>query len=648
MNNLNEVLENAYDIAFSKFDQQLVASLKTAEELLTEHKSSLSDEQLCKLYLTICTCKMKMDYPDDVMPMLLEAEKHAVAINNAQLLYRSLNVQANRLYRIGNFSDAVQKLLNLLAISPPLEQKISILSNLGIIYTFLGLFDKALECLFETLRLCEKTKNDNDYIRSCLNIGKCYFDMNSYEKSIEYFKVAQEMSISNPEDDCKMFLAVNMGLAYAHLSEFDKALELLNEAVVMEKNLEFVKKKGSLICDLGQVYERKGDYETALKLYSESLEAVRTTTNVILLVSVLNCKAGVLIKLSDHATAEELLLESFKITSETIMPTQREDCLRNLALLYQEMGMYQKALEYFTEFQNLNESVFSEKVKNSIIKYESDYLTEKLEHKAEIYRLHNVELVEKNAIISQNQKQLEQKQKQLETALAELSESNATKDKLFSIIAHDLRGPVSSLQTALQMILASDWSKDEQIEILSKLNEQTKYTFDLLENLLWWSQAQKEGFKLHCEVILLNPVMENIRAIYQSIAHSKQVDIDVKLEHNLFVYADKDALSLILRNLIGNAIKYSPFNSFVSISCAAKGEKVIIEVKDNGIGINPDIIQAIQNNIRIQSIPGTDSEKGIGLGLSLCYEFAHKMNGRIYLNDDCKEGTCFCVELPVK
>lgn len=648
MKDLNKDIESAYDIAFTKFDNQLVTSLKTAENILSEHRESLSTDQLCKLYLTICTCKMKMDYPDDVMPMLLEAEKLAVAVNDTQLLYRSLNVQANRLYRIGNFSDAVQKLLNLLAIAPPLEQKISLLSNLGIIYTFLGMFDKALECLFETLRLCEKTDNENDYIRTCLNIGKCYFDMNSYEKSIEYFHAAQKFSVSNPDDDCKMFLAVNLGLAYAHLSEFDKALERLNEAIEMEKNLEFVKKKGSLICDLGQVYERKGDFETALKLYSESLETVRTTSNIILLVSVLNCKAGVHIELGDYAIAEELLMEAHKITSETNLPTQREECFKNLATLYQKKEEYQKALEYYSDYHNLHESVFSEKVKNSIIKYESDYLTEKLEHKAEIYRLHNVELVEKNAIISQKQAQLEQKHTELEEALNDLSESNATKDKLFSIVAHDLRGPVSSLHTALQMILAGDFTKDEQVEMLNQLNEQTKNTYDLLENLLWWAQNQKEGVNLKPETISLNALINNIRAIYLVIAQNKKVNIELNLAENIDIRVDKDALSLILRNLVGNAIKFSPKQSSVIVSAYTTPEEVKIDVSDQGAGINPEIIKAIQNKNKIQSIPGTASEKGMGLGLSLCYEFAQKMDGKITLNSESATGTCFCLELPIK
>jgi len=647
MTEVIEAIEQIYQIAFTKFNKELVEALETARSILSLNKDKLTSEQLCKLYLTISTCQMKMDYPDDVMPMLIEAEKLAVKINNSQLIYRSLNVQANRLFRIGNLQEAVQKLLNIMVTTQSPENKISILSNLGIIYTSLGMFDKSLECLFETLRLCEKSNNNRDYLRSCLNIAKCYFDMGSFEKSIEYFNVVKQMNIEDQDDDIKMFLPVNLGLAYAHLSEFDKALDLLHTAIELEKQMEYVKKKGSLIYDLGQVYELMGDFEAALKLYDESLAAVHTTSNVILLVSVLNSKAGVLIKLKGYTIAEELLLKTLEISTESNIPTPKEACLRKLALLYEEKGMYQKALEYFNQYHIHNETFFNEKVKNSIIKYESDYLTEKLEHKAEIYRLHNVELVEKNEIISLKQEQLELKQKQLEEALTQLSESNATKDKLFSIVAHDLRSPVSSLQTALQMIIAGDFTEGEKTEMLTNLNEQTKNTFDLLENLLWWAQSQKEGFVLNLEPILISPIIEHIRSIYHIIAGSKGVDISINVEGNPIVYADKDALNLIIRNLIGNAIKYSHANTAVAISCRPNQEMVIIEVKDSGTGINPEIIKAVEQNIRIQSIPGTDSEKGMGLGLSLCYEFAQKMQGRILLDKSYTSGTCFRVELPI-
>ena len=640
MKEYSEAIERIYNIAFSKFDKELITALETADSTLAKHKSMLTPEQLCKLYLTIGICKIKMDYSDDFLPMLIGAEQQALKVKSKPLLIRSLNLQANHLMRTGFLQDSVQKLLYLLEIVETEESKISNLNNLGLVYTSLGLYDKSLEALFESLRICEKIDSNRGYIRSCVNIGICYFELNNFEKAVEYFNAARKISDNFPFDESKMYLTVNLGLAYAHLNEFELALDYLNKALEMEKTYQFVKEKGGLAYNIGYVFERKGDNDIALSHYKKALEIVRTTPNLLLLISVLNNKAGVHIKLGEFKVAEELLMESLKITTDSNLLPQKQECLQKLSMLFESTGQYKKALHYINEFQRLNIVILNDKVKNGVIKYESDYLSEKLEQKAEIFRLQNVDLVEKNTIISQ-------KQQQLEAALSELSESNATKDKLFSIVAHDLRGPVSSLQMALQLILAKDCTQEEQMSMLIQLNEQTKNTYMLLENLLWWSQIQREGFILHMEKAEINPIIDHILAIYKAIAHNKHVKLEVTLDKNMMLDVDKDALSLILRNLVGNAIKYSPPNTSVKISGHKTDKKVRIEIIDQGSGINPGIIASIRQNNRIQSIPGTDSEKGTGLGLSLCYEFAHKMNGSIILDKDYTEGTCFRLEFPI-
>lgn len=638
MKDYTENIDKAFHIAFTKFDTELVSAKDTAEAILSEYSNNLNPEQLCKLNLTICVCNEKMDSREDIMPLLIDTEKVASTIEDKSHLLCCLNLQAHRLRKTGHIQEAILKLRNVLELVTTEDKKIAILNNLGLAYSSFGMHDKALECLFETMRMSEK-QDTKVYLRSCVNVANCYFEMRNYEKSVEYFLVAQKISEDYPQDESHISLTVNLGLSYANLGKYNLAINLMEKAKLMEKNFQFFKNKGSLIYNIGYVYEKKGDYQDALKLYEEAFDISSESQNIMLLLSIYTRKAGLHIIMKDFAIAEELLLKAERITSENNMPSQRLDCLKQLANLYSAKNSNKKAFGYLNEYLRLNETVFNDKVKNSIIKYESDYLSEKLEQKAELYRLHNVELVEKNAIISQ-------KQSELEDALTELSESNATKDKLFSIIAHDLRGPVSSLQMSLQIILTTSCCKEDQDKLLHLLNEQTKFTYNLLENLLWWAQSQKEGMKLKPEVLHLNPLIDNIGAVYQTIAENKKVSLNIQLKDNLSGFADKDALELILRNLIGNAIKYSPPNTEVTITGEMKGKKVNIAVIDHGSGINPDIITAIEHNNKIQSIPGTDNEKGTGLGLSLCYEFALKMNGNINHCQDYSEGTCFCLELP--
>jgi signal transduction histidine kinase len=383
-----------------------------------------------------------------------------------------------------------------------------------------------------------------------------------------------------------------------------------------------------------------GNYDTALERYIEALEIVRNSSNPIILATVLNNMASVYIIQKEYAKAEETLLEVLELTTDHNLPAQKSECLQQLAHLHRDLQDYPRAFDYLSQYHDEHKSIFNDKVTNGIIKYEADYLNEKTKQKAEIYRLQYVELVEKNNIITK-------KSKQLETALSQLSESNATKDKLFSIVAHDLRGPVANLQMSLEAMLAEEFSHSEQELMLTLLNEQTKSTHDLLENLLWWSQAQKDTMKLHFDTVFVKPQVETIAAIYLSNTQKKGIRLELDLAEDIRVKADKDALALILRNLIGNAVKFSPLHSTVTITSQIIGSKMQLDVADNGSGINPQILKAIRNRTQIQSIPGTAGEKGMGLGLSLCYEFAHKMRGKLSVCKKRKKGTCFMLELPL-
>lgn len=640
MKNYVKALEQAHSIAFTKFNHELVEALETAQNILSNHRNKLSSAQLCSALLTIAVCKTKMDTPDDIMPILEEVEQIAISEGNLSTLVSCLNLQANRMSRTGHFPEAIQKLLYVLEVVQDPQKKKPFINNLGVTYNFVGMYDKALQYLFETLSICEAAGSNLNYMHTCINIGNCYYDQGNFEKSLEYFKAAQNLSSQFPDDSQTLSLPINLALTYARLGDFATAQELLDEAIKLDKLCEFTKNKGSLTYNIGYIHELMGNYETALERYTEALEIVRSTSNPIILTTVLNNMSSVYLAKKDYVKAEEILLEVMELTTEHNLPAQKKECLLQLSNLHRDLQDYPKAFDYLSQYHTVYKSIFNDKVTNGIIKYEADYLTEKTKQKAEIYRLQYVELVEKNAVITQ-------KTQQLETALAQLSESNATKDKLFSIVAHDLRGPVANLQMSLEAMLAEEFSPAEQELMLNLLNEQTKATHELLENLLWWSQAQKESMQLQIVSVHLNASVENIVAIYRTSMAKKGITLSLNLAEDIHVSADKDALSLILRNLIGNAVKFSPLHSTITVAAQILESKLKLDVIDRGSGISPKILKAIQNKAQIHSLPGTAGEKGMGLGLTLCFEFAHKLQGKLSLCKKYKSGTCFTLELPL-
>ena len=239
-------------------------------------------------------------------------------------------------------------------------------------------------------------------------------------------------------------------------------------------------------------------------------------------------------------------------------------------------------------------------------------------------------------------------EQQLQTQAEELKELNGMKDKLFSIIAHDLRGPFNAI-LGLSDILKENYREldDQAIESsLSAISEASRQAYTLLENLLIWSQSQTG--RLAFEPIILSAgaeIRECVRIIYV-LAEKKNIDIRIMVPDYLTLFADRNMFGTIMRNLIGNAVKFTPRNGRILVSARQGNGTTIVEVEDSGIGISPEKLQKIFRPDRDQIGQGTDREKGSGIGLILCKEFVERHQGKILVKSEPGKGSVFTVVLP--
>jgi signal transduction histidine kinase len=226
-----------------------------------------------------------------------------------------------------------------------------------------------------------------------------------------------------------------------------------------------------------------------------------------------------------------------------------------------------------------------------------------------------------------------------------LAKVNAEKDTLFSIISHDLRSPLDSIMGYLSLVSANQLEESEKNELEAELLQRTRYTSDMLHNLLSWAKAQMSGVTVNLSPVNLSDLVAEVTRNKFLVADKKGVAIECTVDRDLHVMADKDMLTIVIRNLINNAIKFTPQGGSVSINARPVAINIELEVKDNGIGIpdekHPEIFAQTTS-----STYGTDNEKGIGLGLRLCKGFVNYQNGSIYFSTKLGEGTTFFVALP--
>jgi signal transduction histidine kinase len=221
------------------------------------------------------------------------------------------------------------------------------------------------------------------------------------------------------------------------------------------------------------------------------------------------------------------------------------------------------------------------------------------------------------------------------------------KDKLFSIITHDLRSPLNSIQGYLEMLQQYDLPAEEKQQMENELLEFTKETSDMLFNTLTWAKSQMQGFEVNVQPMNIDEIINQTLAIQKTIASKKNIAIRYKALASAQAIGDKELFQVIIRNLVSNAIKFTPSNGEITIDTAMVGNECTVSVSDNGIGIPPEK-QATLFTLSSASTAGTDNEKGIGLGLTICKEFMDMQHGRIWIDSQVKTGTTFKLALPAR
>ncbi|NPD47082.1 MULTISPECIES: PAS domain-containing sensor histidine kinase [unclassified Lentimicrobium] len=231
----------------------------------------------------------------------------------------------------------------------------------------------------------------------------------------------------------------------------------------------------------------------------------------------------------------------------------------------------------------------------------------------------------------------------------QLIKSNAEKDKFFSIIAHDLRSPFNSILGFCEMIIEEVEAKnlDKVEEYANIILKSASRAVDLLMNLMYWAQSQTGGIKFNPINIVISDLFEEVLVLFEDIARQKNIIIDKDLPDNLIVSVDKAMIATVLRNLISNAIKFTHSGGKIVISTELVENMLLISVRDNGVGIPKEVIDKLFKTDESHSTLGTKNEKGTGLGLVLCKEFAENHHGKIWAESELGKGSVFKFSLPL-
>lgn len=239
--------------------------------------------------------------------------------------------------------------------------------------------------------------------------------------------------------------------------------------------------------------------------------------------------------------------------------------------------------------------------------------------------------------------------RKIELQARELSQANALKDKMFSVISHDLRSPVSSIKLALDFISKGLVKPTDELfnETIKGLVKTTDEAYILLENLLGWAKSQSNILNVYPESLDLKLLASSIAGLLKLNSENKKISIENNIPEGITVFADMQMIQSVLRNLLSNALKFTPENGSVEMNALEMNTEVIISIKDSGVGISEPSLKRIFDQDQPVKTLGTNKESGSGLGLILCKDFVEKNGGKIWVESEKGKGSIFSFTVPV-
>jgi signal transduction histidine kinase len=559
--------------------------------------------------------------------------------------------QADSLFDADNYYDAILKLDSVkiwYKYNDTLEPDIELLQGKN--YHLVGNTDQALELYTDALNRYTNLKDSNGIAAARIAIANLFLGQIEFTQSKENLDKISSY-VFNLDKEVFFDYSLAKGRYFSYKSEnIDSSLYFFRKAYDLADKHLLNYHKLLAYSNITYYYSMMDGLEEFFN-YSDSLETMALKAGDSLsYYHNLYLRGNVYADINRVEKAEELLLSSAEFFERKNLFEFEMDTYYQLGYLFQSLNSNEKALRYFSMFITLNK-IFNTKNQNTVQNFTNQKLKlnqtinqkEKLQidlNRQETIRQRMILVIILGTvllgIIAYLFVNKIRANKKLVHLNYELEKANSTKNKLFSIIAHDLRGPLSIISMSSELLKVS-FEKKDFVKVLSHADRIFKGVYRLefmLENLLYWSKIQRNSIQFNPDFINMNSLVHEVIDLYSEIASQKNINIEFEDENECFGYIDRDLLHLILRNLMSNSLKFTPEEGKISIRLIGNGEDCDLELSDTGIGMEKETINKILNSHKIESEKGTKGEKGSGLGLQLVMESIEIHNAKLEIESE--------------
>jgi len=539
---------------------------------------------------------------------------------------------------------------------------------LGNDYINLGEYDEAYYYFTESFRISRAIKDSLQTAIALHNVGTVFKELGQYDIAMDHIELARKLSSQINDLDGLAYTYYELGDIYLRSGKYKESEKALLKALSITRERDINIIEPDIISRMARLYLRKNEFESAYKYYDSAEMLHAKTQNEYGLAESILGKGRVALKQKKFNDASNQILEALNISKRINARTLEIECYRTLSQLYEEREDYKGALAYTKQSKALQDSLFSQDMVQKIFQ---DQLRLQTENKdLQIAALNETQAKQASELNRQSflrnilvvvvaltvillftvyrsgqrririNKLLIEHQNEIKKRSLELEQLNQVKDKFFSVISHDLRSPINALSGILDLMSKNQITSEELPKVTKELQLQFNHTKNLINNLLDWTLLQMDKLRIQPVKINLRSMVDDNFQLLDSL-HIKEVTLTNKIQPNTMAFADLNMINLVFRNLILNGMKFTEQGGEITIGADVHEEELTVWIKDNGVGISPEVQKILFEKTSGYSTRGTANEKGTGLGLILCKEFVERNGGRIWLESDEGSGSTF-------
>jgi len=538
--------------------------------------------------------------------------------------------------------------------------------NMALSYMLLNGDITALKYLNASRSIFSDLK-DSVNIAGVVNYIGCYYaSVKDYKRALPYFLESEEI-LGNRQSPIRYTIYSNTGSCYEDLKEYNKAAVyygLIKHHAAESKDYTWILMSLYQSASLQMLREK---FDNALVTANQALSIVNSTK-----VSPRDAQM-IYILMGDLAYHFKQYDQAGKFFRLGAASANQVGSQENMSAIYYKThlldsiaGNYKSALQNFKKYQLITDSLINQKKNETIALYDIKYEVD--QNEAETDRLIAENQTDDKVIFYQRLiiviallglgviifallrlkkliNRLQDLNDKIASQNAELEEVNGIKNKIFSVIAHDMRSPFSEFVGILELTEHQLISQEEMAGLLPSINRTVRRTMEMMDNLLIWSRKQMNGISVNPEHINLSVLFRDSIDKLESQIVKKKLTITTNYDKNAVAWADPEMIRIVVRNLLSNAIKFTPELGSIEIESVQTEREVIFSIRDNGVGLSPGQLSQLFS-LNIKSTNGTENEAGTGLGLTICRDLTELNHGSIRAESQAGQGSTFYVSLP--